>query len=161
MASEIFLDMKDYPGEAQAKGFENQIDILSFSLTASNMSSVSTGAGSGVGKVDWSSLSLQKIVDKASPKLFLACCQGDHIADAKLTVREAGGKTPVEYYVLELKEIFVESVSWGGSAGSGKPSEAVSLSVGELKVTYHTQDSKGAKGDKVEAGYNLKKVEAS
>ena len=48
MASEIFLDMKDFPGESQADGFENQIDILSFSLGASNASSVATGAGSGV-----------------------------------------------------------------------------------------------------------------
>ncbi|MEX2303643.1 MAG: type VI secretion system tube protein Hcp [Bryobacterales bacterium] len=161
MASEIFLDMKDYPGEAQAKGFENQIDILSFSLGASNMSSVATGAGSGVGKVDLSSLSLQKIVDKASPKLFLACCQGDHIDKAKLTVREAGGKTPVEYYVLELKEIFVDSISWGGASGGGKPSESVSLSVAEVKIIYHSQDEKGAKKDKVEAGYNVKTVQAS
>ena len=157
MASEIFLDMKDFPGEAQADGFTDKIDILSFSLGASNMSSVATGAGSGVGKVDLSSLSLQKIVDKSSPKLFLACCQGDHIAEAKLTVREAGGKTPVEYYVLELKEIFVDSISWGGASGGGKPSESVSFSCEEIKLKYTEQTEKGGEGAKGEFAFNFKK----
>lgn len=156
MSCEIFLDLPDYPGEAHATGFTDQIDVLSFSQGASNPSSVAMGGGSGAGKVDLSSLSIQKIVDKASAKLFLACCQGDHIPKGKLTVREAGGKEPVEYYVLELKEIFVDSISWGGASGGGKPSESVSLSFAEVKLIYHSQDEQGAKKDKVEAGWNVK-----
>jgi type VI secretion system secreted protein Hcp len=156
MSAEIFLKLEGCPGESQATGFEEQIDVLSFSLGASNPSSVASGGGSGAGKVDVSSLSLQKIVDKASPKLFEHCCLGTHVATAKLTVREAGGK-PLDYYVLDLKEVFVDNVSVGGASGGGKPSESVSLSFAEFKLTYQSQDEKGAKKDKVEFGFNLKK----
>jgi type VI secretion system secreted protein Hcp len=162
MASEIFLNLgKDYEGESKGHDHENEIDVLSFSLGASNTSSVGTGSGSGTGKVDISSLSIQKLVDKSSPLLFLACCQGDHIAEAKMTVREAGGKTAVEYYILEMKEVFVNGVSWGGAEGGGKPTESCLLSFAEMKVTYYPQDEKGAKMEKSEAAFNIKKNKAA
>src|ERR1700761_2865831 len=128
MAVEIFLKLDGIDGEAQADGHANEIEIFSFSLGASNPSSVAFGTGSGAGKVDISSMSLQKQLDTASAKLFGACCSGKHIASGKLVVREAGGDKPVEYYTLDLTEVFIDSVSWGGAAGGGKPSESVALS---------------------------------
>src|SRR5579885_2747377 len=101
MAVEMFLDIDGVEGESQAKDFVNKMDIFNFSLGASNPSSVGTGSGSGAGKVSISSISVQKLVDKATAKLFLACCQGKHFAKGKLTVREAGGDTPVDYLDLD------------------------------------------------------------
>ena len=95
MSVEIFLKIAGVDGESQAKGHEKEIELFSFSLGASNPSSVATGGGSGAGKVDISSLSIQKQVDLASSKLFLKCCNGNHFDDATLTVREAGGEAPV------------------------------------------------------------------
>jgi type VI secretion system secreted protein Hcp len=157
MSVEIFLKIEPtVDGESQAKGHEKQIEIFSFSLGASNPSSVATGGGSGAGKVDISSLSIQKQVDLASSKLFLKCCNGTHFDKATLFVREAGGDAPVEYWTMEMKQVFVDSVSWGGAAGGGKPSESVSLSFAEVKITYYSQDEHGAKKDKMEGGWNVK-----
>lgn len=156
MAVEIFLKLPDVNGEASAKGHEKEIEVFSFSLGASNPSSVSTGTGSGAGKVDISSISIQKQVDTASAKLFLYCCQGKHFDEGTLVVREAGGDSPVEYWTLKMKQVFVDSVQWGAASGGNKPSETASLSFAECKITYWSQSEKGAKGEKTEAGWNVK-----
>ena len=123
MAVEIFLKLPDVNGEASAKGHEKEIEIFSFNIGASNPSSVSTGGGSGAGKVDISSLSIQKQVDSASAKLFLYCCQGKHFDEGTLVVREAGGDEPVEYWTMKMKQVFVDNVKWGAASGGGKSVE--------------------------------------
>ena len=155
MAVEMFLDIDTVPGESLVKGFEAKIDIFSFSLGASNPSSVATGGGSGAGKVDISSMSIQKVVDKATPKLFQACCKGTHFAKGTLTVREAGGDAPVPYLVLDFTQIFIDSVSWGGAAGGGKPSESLAFSFASIKITYMIQTAKGGSQKGGDAYWNV------
>lgn len=155
MSVEIFLKLDGVDGESTKDGHENEIEVFSFSNGASNPSSVAFGTGSGSGKVDLSSLSLQKQVDKASPKLFLYCCNGQHIATGKMTVREAGGDSKVEYYVYDMQELFIDSISWGAASGGGKPSESVSMSFKQLQITYWTQNADGSQGDKVVSGWNV------
>jgi type VI secretion system secreted protein Hcp len=156
MSVEIFLKIDGVPGESKAKGHEKEIEVFSFSNGASNPSSVASGGGSGAGKVDLSSLSIQKQVDQASAKLFLQCCIGKHFDKATLTIREASGDEPLEYWVYEMKQVFIDSVSWGGASGGGKPSESVSMSFESIKITYWSQNEKGAKDQKAEGGWDVK-----
>ena len=157
MAVEMFLDIDGVPGESQADKFKDKIDIFSYSLGASNPTSVSTGSGSGAGKVSISSMSIQKIVDKSTDKLFLACCQGKHFTKGKLTVREAGGDSPVEYLVMDFTQLFVDSISWGGATGGEKPSESVSFSFATFKLLYKEQTGTGSGTAAGEVGWDLQK----
>jgi type VI secretion system secreted protein Hcp len=161
MAVEMFLDIKGVTGESQAKGFEKKIDIFSYSVGASNPSQVATGGGSGAGKVSISSLSIQKILDAATPDLFRACCSGKHFDTAKITVREAGGDTPVEYVVMDMEQVFVDSLSWGAASGGDKPSESLSISFATFKITYTSQTAKGAGEKGPTAGWDVKKNAAT
>jgi type VI secretion system secreted protein Hcp len=156
MAVEIFLKLDGIEGESQKQGAENQIEIFSFSNGAANPSSVSFGTGHGTGKVDITSLSLQKQLDKASPKLFQACCKGTHIANGTLIVREStGSDNPQTYWQYEMKEIFVDGISWGGSTGGGKPSESISLSFKSIEINYWPQNSDGSLGTKIPASWDV------
>jgi type VI secretion system secreted protein Hcp len=156
MALEIFLKLDGITGESQKDGHQDEIEIFSFSNGASNTSSVAMGTGSGAGKVDLSSISFQKQVDTASPQLFQACCSGKHIATGKLTCREAGGDSTVDYFTYDLSEVFIDSVSWGGAeGGGGKPSESVSLSAKKLVVTYLPQNADGTQGTKQQGGWDV------
>jgi type VI secretion system secreted protein Hcp len=158
MSVEIFLKLDGIDGESEKKDAESWIEIFSFSNGASNPSSVAFGTGSGAGKVDISSLSLQKQLDKASPKLFLNCCNGTHIAKGFMIVREATGDATTKiYYQYDMTEVFVDSISWGGAANGGKPSESLALSAKSLNVTYWPQDTKGTLGKKVVAGWDVSK----
>jgi type VI secretion system secreted protein Hcp len=156
MASEIFLKLTEVDGEAQAKGHEKEIEVLSFSLGASNPSNVSAGQGSGAGKVEISSLSIQKSVDLASAKLFQKCCSGKHFDEGTLVVREAGGDAPVEFWTMKMKQVYIDNIQWGAASGGGKPTESVSMSFAEVTFEYYSQTEKGAKGDKVSGGWNVK-----
>ncbi len=156
MAIEIFLKLDGIPGESQKSGAEGWIEVFSFSNGASNPSSVAFGTGSGAGKVDLSSLSLQKQLDISSPKLFLNCCAGNHIATGQMIVREAtGSETTQTYFQYDMTEVFIDSVSWGGAAGGGKPSESLSMSAKSLQVTYTPQSADGSLGSKVVTGWNV------
>lgn len=155
MAVEIFLRLDGIKGESTKNGAVDQIEVFSFSNGASNPSSVSFGTGSGAGKVDLSSISLQKQLDKSSPLLFLACCKGTHIATGTMIVREAtGGDTTQTYFQYDMKEVFIDSISWGGAAGGGKPSESLSVSFKSLQITYWPQKADGSLDTKIPAGWD-------
>lgn len=162
MAAECFLKLEgpDVDGESVSNGHEGEIDVDTYSLGGSNPVDITLGTGAGAGKVTLSGLQLTKQIDLSSPQLFLKCCNGTHFEKATMTLREAGGETPVEYFIVEMKTVFVNDISWGGSSGGVKPSESLNLSCAEYKVTYWSQDDTGAKDKKVEAGWNVKENQA-
>jgi type VI secretion system secreted protein Hcp len=155
MASEIFLTLDGITGESQKDGAKGWIEIFSFSNGASNPSSVAFGTGSGAGKVDISSISIQKQTDSASPLLFLSCCNGKHFSTGTLMVREAGGDSKVVFFQYDLTQVFIDSISWGGAEGGGKPSESLSVSCQQIVVTYFPQNADGGKGTKQVGGWSV------
>src|SRR5207253_9339867 len=97
-------------------------------------------------------------VDKATPKLIIACCTGAHIKDAVLTCRKAGGESAVDFLKITLTDVIVSSVSPSGTNQGDTPTESVSLAFAEYKVEYQEQDNKGAKkGGPVIAGFSVQK----
>jgi type VI secretion system secreted protein Hcp len=158
VAVDIFLKLDGIDGESTKSKAEGWIEIQSFSNGVSNHSSGGSGTGHGTGKADVSSISFQKVVDKASPKLFLNCCQGTHIAKGTVQVREStGGSTTETYYQYDMEAVYVDSVSWGGAAGGGKPSESLSLSFQKITISYWPQDATGKIGSKIPAGWDVSK----
>jgi type VI secretion system secreted protein Hcp len=146
MAFDAFIKFTGVDGESKRKGFEKQIEIISFSIGASNPTTVGQGGGGGAGKVSISSFNLMKKSDITSPILFQHCCDGSHFDEATITLNKAGGKAPVDFLKYELKHVFVESIQWSGAGGGDDtPMESVSLAFGKVIITYVAQDEKGAK----------------
>jgi type VI secretion system secreted protein Hcp len=162
MAFDAFLQIDGITGEATRKGYEKQIEIMSFSIGASNPVTIGAGgAGIGAGKVSVSSFNCMKITDSTSPVLFQRCCEGKHFPKAKVTLMKAGGDAPVEYLVYEFENVFVETIQWSGATGGDdRPVETLSLSFGKVSVTYTPQTDKGAKGSPVVGSWDLQKVAA-
>lgn len=157
MAFDAFLKLEGVEGEATKKGYEKQIDILSFSFGASNTSSP-VGAGKGAGKASISDLSIMKWADKASATLFQACCAGKHFPKATLTLCKAGGEESVDYLKYDLQEVMITSIQWSGSSGGDDvPTESLSLAFGVVQMTYTDQAAKGTKGGSVIGKWDLKK----
>lgn len=158
MAVDMFLKLDGIDGESLKSKAEGWIEIMSFSNGASNPASTAHGGGMGSGKVDLSSISIQKIVDKSSPKLFQSCCMGTHIKKGTLMVRESSGANTTDpYFQYDMDGVFVDSVSWGGAQGGGKPSESVSLSFQKITVSYWPQNADGKLGSKIPAGWDVQK----
>ena len=143
MAVDMFIKIGDLKGEAKDKTHKDEIDVLAWSWGMSNSGSAHTGGGAGAGKVNVQDVSFTKYIDKSSPDLMLACCNGKHYADATLVVRKAG-ETPLEYLKITLTDLIITSVSTGGSGGEDRLTENVTLNFAKVKVEYQEQDQKGA-----------------
>jgi type VI secretion system secreted protein Hcp len=89
-AVDYFLKIKGIEGEAMDKTHKNEIEIDSWSFGETNSGTHAGGSGGGAGKVQMQDFHFTMKVNKASPKLFLACASGEHIPDALLTCRKAG-----------------------------------------------------------------------
>jgi type VI secretion system secreted protein Hcp len=155
MAVDMFLKLGDIKGESTDKTHKEMIDVLAWSWGMSQSGTTHMGGGGGSGKVSVQDLSVTKYVDSSSNALILACCQGTHYGEAKLTVRKAGGD-PLEYIKLTMKEVIVSSVSTGGSGGEDRLTENIVLNFAEFKFEYQEQDEKGKpKGGAKEAAWNI------
>ena len=143
-AVDIFLKLNgpNFEGEVTEKGYEKQIQMLSWSWGASNSGTTHTGGGGGASPPSVQDLSVTKYIDKATPALILATMTGKQITggspnDGVLTVRSStktGGS--YESLKIELKNILVSSVSTGGSGGESPLTENISLNFGSFKLTY-------------------------
>jgi type VI secretion system secreted protein Hcp len=143
MAVDMFLAITgEIDGESKDKTHKGEIDVLAWSWGMSNSGSFHVGGGGGAGKANFQDISVTKWIDKASAILMTYCANGDHFTDAKLTVRKAG-KTPLEYLIIEMKQVMVTSVSTGGSGGEDKLTENVSLNFAKVKVSYKEQKADG------------------
>ncbi len=158
MAVDIHIKIDTIPGASEIKGFEGQIQVENFSWGMHQTTSFGAGTGGGAGKVNMSDLSFVHGVDKAAPKLMIACCTGAHLKEAVLTCRKAGGESAVDFFKLTLTDVIVSGVQPSGNNAGDNPLETVTLSFAEFKVEYQEQDNKGAKkGGPIIAGFSVQK----
>lgn len=154
MAVDMFLKLGDIQGESKDKTHANEIDVLAWSWGASNSGTAHVGGGAGAGKVNVQDLSFTKYIDKSSPDIFLACCNGKHIPQAILTVRKAG-ENPLEYLIITMTEVMITSVSTGGSGGEDRLTENVTLNFAKVKIDYKEQTPTGTGGATPSAGWDI------
>ena len=143
MAVDMFMKLDGIEGESNDKTHPKEIDVLAWSWGGSNSGSAHVGGGAGSGKANVQDLSFTKYVDASSHALFLNCFTGEHIAEAKLVVRKAGGKGPIEYIKITMNEVLVTSISTGGSGGEDRLTENVSLNFAKVKFEYTPQKPNG------------------
>ncbi len=157
MAVDMFLKIETVDGETTDKVYaaKKACDVLAWSWGGSNSGTTHQGGGGGGGKSNWQDLSITKYIDTASPVLFQKCADGTHFTKAKLIVRKAGGKEPVEYFTLDMEEILITSISTGGSGGEDRLTENVSLNFGKYTVTYTPQTATGAAGTAIPVTWTI------
>lgn len=129
-------------GESKQKGYEGQIEVLSFSWGVSQAGGFSYSGGGGVSKANVQDLSFSFRQCSASPKLMMSCALGKHYDDAKLTCLKAAGEGQEKYLEITLTDVIVSSYQTGGS-GDDMPIESISLNFDKVKEEYFAQDDKG------------------
>ena len=159
MAFDAFLNVADIPGESTDDAHGDWIEILSYSSGVSQTASASasTGGGASAERADFQDFSIVKALDKASPKLALACANGTHISEVVLELCRAGGEK-LKYMEYKLTDCIVSSCRPGGSSGGAEtlPLEEVSFNYGKIEWTYTQQQrADGSGGGNVSAGWNL------
>lgn len=154
-------------GVAVGAAFAALVALPMFGMSAGKVSysDLAHGSGGGAGKVVFQDFHFAKVqmqdfhftmrVNKASPKLMLACATGEHIKEAILTCRKAG-KEQQEYLKIKFSDLLVSSYQTGGSAGDVIPMDQISLNFSKIELEYKEQKPDGTLGGATKAGYDLK-----
>jgi len=156
MAFDAFLKIDGIPGESSDDKHKDWIEVLSYSWGAHQPTSASASSSGGASheRANFQDFSIVKTLDKATPKLALACAGGQHVASVVLELCRAG-TDKVKYMEYKLTNCIISSISNGGGGG-GEISEALSFNYGKIEWTYTQQKrDDGSGGGQVAAGWNL------
>jgi len=155
-AVDYFLKIDGIEGESQDSKHKAEIDVDSWSWGETQTGTHTGGGGGGAGKVVMQDFHFVMQVNKASPKLLLACATGQHIPKAVLTCRKAG-KEQQEFLKITMSDLLISSFQTGGSGHSDVvPVDQISLNYAKIEVEYKEQKADGTLGGAVKAGYDLK-----
>jgi type VI secretion system secreted protein Hcp len=160
MAFDTYMKIDGIPGEALDEKHKDWIELMSFHQeTVQPTSPTDTSAGSGTSaRVNMGDLVITKRMDKASPKLWEACCKGTHIPTISIEAnRQTGDK--VKYLEVKMENVIVSRVNTDATGSNEDvPHEIVSLKFAKIKWTY-TQTSRetGKAMGSVMAGWDMMK----
>src|SRR3981189_3517926 len=87
---DYFLKIEGIPGESADSKHKDEIDLESWSWGVTQGGTMAYGGGGGAGKASFNDFHFTMKVNKSTPKLMLACANGEHIKKAVLTCRKAG-----------------------------------------------------------------------
>ncbi|MFH1572530.1 MAG: type VI secretion system tube protein Hcp [Acidobacteriota bacterium] len=148
MAFDAFLKIDGIPGESSDDKHKDWIEILSYSWGVAQpvTGSRSSGGAATAERANHSDFSIVKALDKASPKLFLKTCDGQHVKEVRLELCRATG-TKQKYMEYKMSDVIVASVRPGGSAQGGEtlPLEEVTFNYGKIEETYTETDHQSGK----------------
>ena len=106
-AVDYFLKLDGIEGESQDSKHSKEVEILEFHFKGHQAGTTgSATGGGGKGRVKLDDLVIVKKVDKASPKLFLQCCNGEPVKKVVLTARKAG-KDQQDYLKITLTDCVI------------------------------------------------------
>jgi type VI secretion system secreted protein Hcp len=154
VASDLFAKIGDIKGESLDTKHRDEIEVLSWSWGVTQSGSLSHGGGGGAGKASFHDFNFTHHIDKASPVLMKACATGQHIKDATITVRKAGGGQQ-EYLVIKMTDVLITSVA-ESVASEGATAESISMQFGAVDLEYKPPKPNGQLDAGVHFKYDIK-----
>lgn len=142
MAYDVFLKLDGIEGESTDKQHPGWIEILNYDLDVSQTVSrtASSAGGAGAERADFSVFGFTKLLDKASPKLALACAAGSHIDTVTVDLCRAGGDK-VRFMQYTFSNCIISSFTT--SSDGGFPEDDVAFNFGKIQWCYTLQNRAG------------------
>jgi type VI secretion system secreted protein Hcp len=157
-----YIKFEGVEGEAQDRDHQGWSDLASFGQGLHQPGGSATGATRRRGDVILDDIACAKELDKASPKIAEAVCNGKVFPKVEIhltaSFTDAGRVT---YYAYELQNVLVSSYNISGSGQSEDvPMEDFNLNFEEIKVTYTEADSTGKSKGNVEYSWRVEEGES-
>lgn len=157
----LYIKFDGIDGEAKDKDHKDWCDVLSFSHGFSKPQD--PNASRRRGDVIVEDFVLLHEIDKASPKIAEAVLKGTVFPKVEIhltaSYTDAGRVT---YLAYELKNVSINSYAISGSGNSEfVPTEEISLSFEEIKVTYTDHDEAGKVEDIIEFNWKVEEEEGA
>jgi type VI secretion system secreted protein Hcp len=151
----MFFRIGDIKGESHDSRHKDEIAVISWAWGLANPVAASAGVGETTGRASFNDITFTHLIDRASPRLMLACASGEHIPEAKLTVRRPGTTTPEEFLRLKLHEVVVTGVHGSGTEAAGGLVEQVSLGFARVDFEYRRERPDGSLDEGVHFKWDL------
>jgi len=155
MAQDIFLKINGITGESPDNQHKDEIEVLSWHWEILQDSTMHSGSGGGAGKATVKDLVFVHNIDRASPNLMKYSLTGQHVDQAVLTMRKAGGH-PLEYLTITMKDVLITGVHPTGNNSDTSSPEQVTLSFASVTQEYTVQNAQGGSSGTVTASYDIK-----
>lgn len=141
MPFDCFVQIDGIEGESTDDKHKNWIEVLSYGFGANQTagSAASTGGSRAGGRVELSDFAITKVLDKASPKIFVGCCTGKSYDKVTVQVCRATGEKEV-YMEYLLEDVLITNYNPSGSSSGSIPSESVMFNPAKITLTYTAFD---------------------
>jgi type VI secretion system secreted protein Hcp len=152
-----FMRIEGISGESSDEKHAGWIEIMDFDLDVSQTVNrlPSSLGGAGAECADFSEFCFTKLLDKASPKLALACAAGTHIDTIIVELCRSGGDK-VRFMQYKFTNCMINSLIT--SADGDFPEDEVSFVYGKVEWCYTQQKRAGGwTSGNVAAGWSLEK----
>jgi len=138
-AADIFFKLEGIPGDSTNEAHKDEIEVMSFSLGFSNDVQFASPRSPG----ECGDLTLTKTIDRSSPRLLAHVMLGRHISTGALSFTASTGEQPLDYYVLNMREILVKALRQADANGGTRVVEQVTLSARNYEFVFRTQQANG------------------
>ena len=157
MSFDAFIKIDHIDGESTDEKHPGWIEVIRYGLGLKQTvsSTASSVGGATAERVTFHDLHFIKELDKASPKLALACADGTHIDNVVIEVCRAGTEK-LKFMEYKLSNCIISKVMT--KSGGAFPYENVNINYGKIKWVYTLQKRKGggAAGN-VATGWDLQR----
>jgi type VI secretion system secreted protein Hcp len=149
----FFLSIPGIPGSATAKGFEGQIELLTWAWGVDSSATVGGGGGGGAGKATPRDVIALAQSDIQSPVLLGDTNTGRHLQTALITcVRN--GKKPFTFMTLKFEDVLVTSYAVTPDPTNGLPLDLVHLVFAKITQTVFPQNADGSAGTPISHSFD-------
>jgi type VI secretion system Hcp family effector len=154
--SDIYIKFEGLDGEVLDENHAGWCEVITFDQ-AHNMSASSSGLLRQKVSPVFEDVRIAKTIDKVSPKLAEAVCNGTVYPTVEIHVTaQAFSTSRMTYLSYELKNALVTSYRVSGASQSDDvPCEEVSLNFEQIRVTYTEYDSSGKTKGNVEYTWEI------
>jgi len=156
---DYFLKIDGIPGESPDAKHKDEIQLEHWEWGEHQTGTMAYGGGGGAGKVQMEDFHFVMKANKASPKLLLACANGEHIKSAILICRKAG-KEQQEFMKIVFTDLLVSKFRISGTSQDLVPLDEIAFNYAKIEYEYKEQKIDGTLAGPIKAGYDLKKMQA-
>jgi type VI secretion system secreted protein Hcp len=160
MAFDAYLKIPTIDGESTTKGYEKWIELTEYSHNVAQHSGGSMSASGGLsgGRVDHGNFVVKHTMDAATPKLFLSCCKGEHLATVTLDLlRSTGEGKGTRFMQYKMSDVIISGVTNEGTTKGQEalPTEEIHFAYGKIEWDFTQVGPDGKKKGDVKTGWSV------
>ena len=148
LSTDYYLKIQGIEGESMVVGHAGEIQMFSWAFGVTQTGTAELGSGmSSSGRANFQDFMFNKLMDKASPKLCLAMCNGEVFDKAWLYARRIGQKSakPLDYMVVEFEKVVISSYNFSGAGEGGVPQENLSFTFAKVAFNYRDRPASASR----------------